>query len=147
MVIGFNTRTDNAAANAAKREGVQIKLYSIIYELIDQVKEAMVGLLDPELRETALGTALVKQVFNLSKYPVAGCSVSTGRIVRNARARVVRKRQPIYDGQVVALKRFQDDASEVRAGLECGIRLGDFNDYLADDIIECYQLDKFTQSL
>jgi len=147
IVIGFNTRTDNAAANAAKREGVQIKLFSIIYELIDQVKEAMAGLLDPELRETALGSAVVKQVFHLSKYPVAGCSVSTGRIVRNARARVVRKRQPIYDGQVVALKRFQDDASEVRAGLECGIRLGDFNEYLVDDIIECYQLEKFAQVL
>jgi translation initiation factor IF-2 len=147
VVIGFNTRTDNAAANAAKREGVQIKLFSIIYELIDQVKEAMVGLLDPELRETALGTAVVKQVFQLSKFPVAGCSVVSGRIVRNARARVVRKRQPIYDGQVVTLKRFQDDAAEVRAGLECGIRLGDFNDYLADDSIECYQLEKFTQSL
>jgi translation initiation factor IF-2 len=147
VVIGFNTRTDNAAANAAKREGVQIKLFSIIYELIDQVKEAMVGLLDPELRETALGSALVKQVFNLSKFPVAGCSVTSGRIVRNARARVMRKRQPIYDGQVVTLKRFQDDASEVRAGLECGIRLGDFNDYLVDDTIECYQLEKFTQSL
>jgi translation initiation factor IF-2 len=147
VVIGFNTRTDNAAANAAKREGVQIKLFSIIYELIDQVKEAMVGLLDPELRETALGTALVKQVFQLSKFPVAGCSVISGRIVRNARARVVRKRQPIYDGAVVTLKRFQDDAAEVRAGLECGIRLGDFNDYLADDTIECYQLEKFTQSL
>jgi translation initiation factor IF-2 len=147
VVIGFNTRTDNAAANAAKREGVQIKLFSIIYELIDQVKEAMVGLLDPELRETALGTAVVKQVFQLSKFPVAGCSVVSGRIVRNARARIVRKRQPIYDGAVATLKRFQDDASEVRAGLECGIRLGDFNDYLADDIIECYQLEKFTQSL
>jgi translation initiation factor IF-2 len=147
VVIGFNTRTDNAAANAAKREGVQIKLFSIIYELIDQVKDAMVGLLDPELRETALGTALVKQVFNLSKFPVAGCSVVSGRIVRNARARVMRKRQPIYDGAVVTLKRFQDDASEVRAGLECGIRLGDFNDYLVDDTIECYQLEKFTQSL
>lgn len=147
VVIGFNTRTDNAAANAAKREGVQIKLFSIIYELIDQVKEAMVGLLDPELRETSLGTAVVKQVFQLSKYPVAGCSVQNGRIVRNARARVVRKRQPIYDGAVVTLKRFQDDASEVRAGLECGIRLGDFNEYLVDDIIECYQLEKFTQTL
>ncbi len=98
VVIGFNTRTDNAAANAAKREGVQIKLFSIIYELIDQVKEAMAGLLDPELRETALGTAAVKQVFQLSKFPVAGCSVLSGRIVRNARARVMRKRQPIYDG-------------------------------------------------
>jgi translation initiation factor IF-2 len=147
VVIGFNTRTDNAAANAAKREGVQIKLFSIIYELIDQVKEAMVGLLDPELRETSLGTAVVKQVFQLSKYPVAGCSVQNGRIVRNARARVLRKRQPIYDGAIVALKRFQDDASEVRAGLECGIRLGDFNEYLADDIIECYQLEKFAQTL
>ncbi len=147
VVIGFNTRTDNAAANAAKRENVQIKLYSIIYELLDQVKEAMAGMLDPELRETSLGTAVVKQVFHLSKYPVAGCSVQNGRIVRNGRARVVRKRQPIYDGAVVTLKRFQDDASEVRAGLECGIRLGDFNDYLVDDIIECYQLEKFAQTL
>ncbi|MEI9999263.1 MAG: hypothetical protein WDO13_08855 [Verrucomicrobiota bacterium] len=82
VVIGFNTRTDNAAANAAKREGVQIKLYSIIYELLDQVKEAMVGMLDPELRETNLGIAVVKQVFQLSKFPVAGCSVASGRIVR-----------------------------------------------------------------
>ncbi|MCE0524131.1 MAG: translation initiation factor IF-2 [Methylacidiphilales bacterium] len=147
IVIGFNTRTDNAAANAAKREGVQIKLFSIIYELIDQVKEAMAGLLDPELRETALGTAAVKQVFQLSKFPVAGCTVVSGRIVRNARARVVRKRQPIYDGAVVTLKRFQDDAAEVRAGLECGIRLGDFNDYQVDDTIECYQLEKFAQTL
>ena len=147
VVIGFNTKTDNAAANAAKREGVQIKLFSIIYELIDQVKDAMVGMLDPELRESPLGTAIVKQVFNLSKYPVAGCSVQSGRIVRNARARVLRKRQPIYDGAVATLKRFQDDASEVRAGLECGIRLGDFDEYLADDIIECYQLEKFTQTL
>lgn len=147
VVIGFNTRTDNAAANAAKREGVQIKLFSIIYELIDQVKEAMAGLLDPELRETALGTAVVKQVFQLSKFPVAGCSVVSGRIVRNARARVMRKRQPIYDGAIVTLKRFQDDAGEVRAGLECGIRLGDFNDYLVDDTIECYQLEKVAQSL
>ncbi len=147
VVIGFNTKTDNSAANAAKREGVQIKLFSIIYELLDQVKEAMVGLLDPELRETPLGTAVVKQVFQLSKFPVAGCSVQSGRIVRNARARVVRRRQPIYDGAVATLKRFQDDASEVRAGLECGIRLGDFNEYLPDDIIECYQLEKFTQTL
>jgi translation initiation factor IF-2 len=147
VVIGFNTKTDNSAANAAKREGVQIKLFSIIYELIDQVKDAMVGLLDPELRETPLGTALVKQVFQLSKYPVAGCSVQSGRIVRNARARVMRKRQPIYDGAVATLKRFQDDASEVRAGMECGIRLGDFDEYLPEDIIECYQLDKFTQTL
>jgi translation initiation factor IF-2 len=147
VVIGFNTKTDNAAANAAKREGVQIKLFSIIYELIDQVKDAAAGMLEPELRETQIGTALVKQVFKLSKFPVAGCSVINGRLVRNARARVLRRRQPIYDGQLVTLKRFQDDASEVRAGLECGVRLGDFSEYLPDDIIECYQLEKVAQTL
>ncbi|MDE1171005.1 MAG: translation initiation factor IF-2 [Verrucomicrobium sp.] len=147
VVIGFNTKTDNAAANAAKREGVQIKLFSIIYELVDQIKEAMAGLLDPELRETQLGTALVKKVFELSKYPVAGCAVQTGRIVRNARARVIRKKQPIYDGGIHTLKRFQDDASEVRSGLECGIRLGDFTEYEEGDVIECYQLEKVAQTL
>jgi translation initiation factor IF-2 len=147
IVIGFNTKTDNSAANAAKRENVQIKLFSIIYELIDQVKEAMVGMLDPELRETQIGTAVVKQVFKLSKFPVAGCSVATGRIARTARARVIRRKQPIYDGGIQTLKRFQDEASEVRAGLECGIRLGDFNDYEEGDIIECYLLEKFAQAL
>ena len=145
--IGFNTKTDNSAANAAKREGVQIKLYSIIYELVDQIKEAMAGLLDPELRESQIGTATVKKVFSLSKYPVAGCVVSTGRIARNARARVVRRKQPIYDGGIQTLKRFQDEASEVRSGMECGIRLGDFNEYEEGDVIECYQLEKVPQSL
>jgi len=147
VVIGFNTKTDNSAANAAKREGVQIKLYSIIYELVDQIKEAMAGLLDPELRESQIGTATVKKVFNLSKYPVAGCVVATGRIARNARARVVRRKQPIYDGGIQTLKRFQDDVAEVRSGVECGIRLGDFNEYEEGDIIECYQLEKVPQTL
>jgi translation initiation factor IF-2 len=147
IVIGFNTKTENTAAQAAKRENIQIKLYSIIYELIDQVKEAMAGLLDPETRETIIGTALVKQVFNLSRYPVAGCSVQNGRVLRNAHARVVRRRQPIYDGTVQTLKRFQDDVAEVRAGMECGIRLGDFSEYQAEDIIEVYQLEKVAQAL
>jgi translation initiation factor IF-2 len=147
VVIGFNTKTDNAGANAAKREGVQIKLYSIIYELFDQVKEAMAGLLDPELREQIIGTVLVKKVFSLSKYPVAGCSVQNGRVTRNARARVMRRKQPIYDGGIQTLKRFQDDVSEVRSGMECGIRLGDFTEYEEGDIIECYLFEKFPQTL
>ena len=147
VIIGFGTKTDNAAATAAKREQVQIKLFSIIYELIDQVKEAMAGMLDPELRESQVGRATVKKVFDLSKYPVAGCLVDNGRIVRNGRARVVRKNQPIYDGTIQTLKRFQDDASEVRAGMECGIRLGNFDDYLENDTIECYVLEKFPQAL
>ena len=147
VVLGFNTKTDNSAANAAKREGVQIKLFSIIYELVDQVKEAMTGLLDPELRESPLGNALVKKVFELSKFMVAGCQVQSGRITKSGRARVIRKKQPIYDGGVVTLKRFQEDVPEVRQGLECGIRLGNFDEYEEGDIIECYQLEKVAQTL
>jgi len=147
VIIGFNVKTENQAAAAAKREGVQIKLYSIIYELIDQVKEAMVGLLDPEVRETIIGHAEVKQVFELSRGTVAGCYVSDGRIARTARARVLRKRQPIYDGGVATLRRFQDDVKEVRAGVECGIKLGDFTEYEVGDIIECYNLEKVAQQL
>jgi translation initiation factor IF-2 len=147
VVIGFNTKTDNSAANAAKREGIQIKLFSIIYELVDQVKEAMTGLLDPELRESPLGTALVKKVFELSKFMVAGSQVQSGRITKSGRARVIRKKQPIYDGAVVTLKRFQEDVPEVRQGLECGIRLGNFDEYEEGDIIECYQLEKVPQTL
>ncbi len=147
ILVGFNSRTENSAANAAKREGVQIKLYSIIYELIDQMKEAMAGLLDPELRESKVGTAIVKKVFELSTFPVAGCLVQTGRLVRTARARVLRRGQPLYDGGFLTLKRFQDEAAEVRSGVECGVRLGDFDDYQEEDIIECYQLEKFPQAL
>ena len=98
VIIGFSVKVENNASTVAKREGVQVKLYSIIYELIDQVKEAMAGMLEPELRETVIGHAEVRQVFDLTKGKVAGCYVSDGRISRSARARVLRKKQPIYDG-------------------------------------------------
>ena len=147
VVVGFNTKVENIAVTAAKREGVQIKLYSIIYELIDQLKEAMAGLLDPEHRETVIGHAEVKQVFKLSRGIVAGCLVTDGRIARTARARVVRRKQPVYDGGLSTLRRFQDDVKEVRSGLECGIKLGDFSEYQVGDIIECYQLEQIAQKL
>ncbi|VVM05679.1 Translation initiation factor IF-2 [Methylacidimicrobium tartarophylax] len=147
IVIGFNVKTDSSAAAAAKREGVQIKLFSVIYELVDQVRDAMAGLLEPELRETVLGTALVKKVFELNKFSVAGVLVQSGRMVRKAQARVLRGKQPIYDGSIQTLKRFQDEAPEVRAGLECGMRLGNFDDYEPNDIIQCYQLERVPQSL
>ncbi|MBV9617677.1 MAG: translation initiation factor IF-2 [Verrucomicrobia bacterium] len=147
VAIGFNTKVENMAVTAAKREGVQIKLYSIIYELIDQMKDAMAGLLDPEFRETVIGHAEVKQVFELSRGIVAGCLVTDGRIARTARARVTRKRQPVYDGGISTLRRFQDDVKEVRSGLECGIKLGDFSEYHVGDIIECYQLEAMAQKL
>jgi translation initiation factor IF-2 len=147
VVVGFNVKVENMAVSAAKSEGVQVKLYSIIYELLDQIKEAMAGLLEPEHRETIIGHAEVKQVFELSRGIVAGCLVTNGRIARTARARVLRKRQPVYDGGISTLRRFQDDVKEVRSGLECGIKLGDFSEYQVGDVIECYQLEAFTQKL
>ena len=147
VVVGFNVKVENMAVTAAKREGVQVKLYSIIYELIDQMKEAMAGLLDPEHRETIIGHAEIKQVFELSRGTVAGCLVTDGRIARTARARVLRRRQPVYDGGLSTLRRFQDDVKEVRSGLECGIKLGDFSEYHVGDIIECYQLEQVAQKL
>jgi translation initiation factor IF-2 len=147
VVIGFNIKVENLAVSAAKNEGVQVKLYSIIYELLDQIKEAMAGLLEPEHRETVIGHAEVKQVFDLSKGIVAGCLVTNGRIARTGRARVLRRRQPVYDGGISTLRRFQDDVKEVRSGLECGIKLGDFSEYQVGDVIECYQLEAIAQKL
>jgi translation initiation factor IF-2 len=147
VVVGFNVKVETMAVPAAKREGVQVKLYSIIYELLDQMKDAMAGLLEPELRETVIGHAEVKQVFQLSRGIVAGCLVTDGRIARVARARILRKRQPVYDGGVSTLRRFQDDVKEVRSGLECGIKLGDFSEYHVGDVIECYQLEQIAQKL
>ena len=147
VVVGFNVKVETMAVPAAKREGVQIKLYSIIYELLDQMKDAMAGLLEPELRETVIGHAEVKQIFQLSRGIVAGCLVTDGRIARAGRARILRKRQPVYDGGLSTLRRFQDDVKEVRSGLECGIKLGDFSEYQVGDVIECYQLEQIAQKL
>jgi translation initiation factor IF-2 len=147
VVVGFNVKVETMAVPAAKREGVQIKLYSIIYELLDQMKDAMAGLLEPELRETVIGHAEVKQIFQLSRGIVAGCLVTDGRIARAGRARILRKRQPVYDGGISTLRRFQDDVKEVRSGLECGIKLGDFSEYQVGDVIECYQLEQIAQKL
>src|SRR5437764_8362775 len=147
VVVGFNVKVESMAVSPAKREGVQIKLYSIIYELLDQIKDAMAGLLEPELRETVIGHAEVKQIFKLTRGIVAGCLVTDGRIARTARARVLRKRQPVYDGGISTLRRFQDDVKEVRSGLECGIKLGDFSEYQVGDVIECYQLEQIAQKL
>jgi translation initiation factor IF-2 len=147
VVLGFHTRVDTSAAEAAKREGVQIKLYAIIYELIDQVKEAMAGLLDPLLKEVVIGQAEVRKIFPLSKGGnVAGCAVTNGRLVRG-KMRVRRRGNLIYEGVSLTLKRFQDEVSEVRSGMECGIRLDGFNEFQEGDTIECYTLEKVAQKL
>jgi translation initiation factor IF-2 len=147
VIIGFNVKVEASAVKVAKREQVQVKLFSIIYELVDQVRAAMLGMLEPEHREVMVGHARVKQVFKLSRGMVAGCVVIDGRILRSARARVLRGDQPVYDGGFATLRRFTEDVAEVRNGLECGIRLGDFSEYQVDDIIECYQLERIEQTL
>jgi translation initiation factor IF-2 len=147
VILGFHTRIDSGASEVAKREGVQIKLYSIIYELIDQVKEAMAGLLDPILKEVVVGAAEVKKVFELSKGGnVAGCVISSGRIVRG-KVRIMRRKNLLYEGATQSLRRFQDEVNEVRAGMECGIRIDGFNEFQVGDVIEAYTVEKIAQKL
>ncbi len=147
IIIGFNVKVDGKAVKAAKAEGVQVKLYSIVYELIDQVKDSMLGLLDPEVRETVIGRASVKKVFKVQGGRAAGCVIKSGKVTRKAHARVLRGKQPVFDGKMSTLRRLTDEVDEVKQGIECGIRLGNFNDYEEGDVIECYTLDKIDQTL
>jgi translation initiation factor IF-2 len=147
VILGFHARLDSTAAEKAKHEGVQIKLYAIIYELIDQVKEAMAGLLEPDVKESIIGSAEVRQIFELSKgVPVAGCMVSNGRIVKG-KVRVRRRKDVIYEGIAQSLRRFQDEVNEVRAGMECGIRIEGYSEFQVGDAIECYTTEKVAAKL
>lgn len=148
IIFGFNVKVETRAAEKAKAEHIEIRLHNIIYELLQEVEDALVGKLDPEIREAVIGHAQVKQVFEMSKGgKVAGSVVTDGRISRSGKARVMRKKMNIYTGAIGTLRRFQDDVSEVRSGLECGLRLEGFNDYEEGDIIECYILEKVAQKL
>ena len=147
VILGFHTRIDSGVADKAKHEGVQIKLYAIIYELVDQVKEAMAGLLEPLLKDLTVGAAEVRKIFALSKgAPVAGCMVVSGRIVKG-KVRVRRRKEIIYEGIAQSLRRFQDEVNEVRAGMECGIRIEGFCEFQVGDSIECYAMEKIAQKL
>lgn len=147
IIVGFHTRMDNGVPAIAKREEVQIKQYEIIYELIDEVRNAMAGLLDPELREVTLGAAEVRQIFDLSKGGrVAGCMVLNGRIIKG-KARIVRRKEVIHDGVLQTLRRYQDEVAEVRSGLECGIRVSSWDDFQPGDVIESYTVEKVAQQL
>ena len=147
VILGFHAKIDTGVGEVAKREGVEIKLYAIIYELIDEVKEAMAGLLDPLLKDVVTGQAEVRKIFDLSKGGnVAGCAVTSGKIVRG-KMRVVRKGNLVYEGISHTLKRFKDEVNEVRTGMECGIRLDGFDDFKEGDIVECYMQEKVAQKL
>lgn len=147
VVLGFNTKVDAKAVKVAKSESIQIKLYTVVYELLAQVEEAMLGLLEPELREKVMGHAEVKQVFKLKRGRAAGSMVTDGKVHRKAHARVLRDGIPVFDGKMSTLRRFEDEVEEVKRGLECGIRLGQFNEYEEGDIIECYELEQIEQTL
>jgi len=148
VLIGFRVKTESGVTDMAKHEDVQIKLYTVIYELIDEVEDAMKGLLEPDSKEAITGHAEIRKVFELSKGPkVAGCFVTDGRITRSGRVRLLRRRAVQYEGRIGSLKHFQDDAKEVKAGSECGLRLEKFEDYQPGDVIECYTVEKVAASL
>ncbi len=148
IVIGFNVRPTSQAKDLAQRTNVQIKTHEIIYELIDEVKKAMQGLLAPIVKEQVLGHAEVREVFTISKVgPVAGSFVKSGKIVRNAHARLIRDNVVIYTTKVQSVRRFKDDAREVVEGFECGIRLENFTDMKAGDIIECFENIEIAQAV
>ena len=147
VILGFHAKIDTGVGEITKREGIQIKLYAIIYELIEQVKEAMAGLLDPLMKDVVTGQAEVRKIFELSKGGnVAGCAVTNGKLIRG-KMRVIRKEELVYEGISHTLKRFKDEVNEVRSGMECGIRLDGFDEFQEGDIIECYSQEKVAQSL
>jgi translation initiation factor IF-2 len=148
IIIGFHVRPDNNARTAAEREGVEIKLYRIIYEAVADVRAAMEGMLRPEQREVVFGEAEVREVFKISRIgSIAGCMVRSGVINRQGRVRLIRDGVEVYDGNIAALKRFKDDVKEVREGFECGILIENYNDLKAGDVIECYRTEEFARTL
>jgi translation initiation factor IF-2 len=139
VIIGFNVRPERKAQELAEQEKVDIRLHSIIYELQDEIKKAMAGLLDPVIKETYLGRAEVRDTFKVPKVGViAGCYVLDGLIKRDSDVRLLRDGVQVYKGKVTSLKRFKDDASEVRNGMECGIGISNFNDIKKGDVIEAF---------
>ena len=140
IIIGFNVRPSSTARKLAEQEGVQIKTYSIIYDVINDVKEAMEGMLSPEIKEEVTGTAEVRNTFKISKVgTVAGCMVTSGKIHNNSLVRVIRDGIVIYDGELASLKRFKDDVKEVSKGYECGMMIKNYNNIEEGDVIEAYQ--------
>lgn len=148
VVVGFNVRAHKEAREAAERAGVEIRYYNIIYNLMDDVKAAMSGLLAPTLRETMLGNAQILEIFNVSKVgKIAGCRVTDGTIERGANVRLIRDGVVVHEGKLGQLKRFKDDAKEVVAGQDCGMAFENYQDMRQGDVIECYRVEEIKRSL
>src|SRR6266481_5565615 len=147
-IIGFSVRANKKAAAAAKRNGIEIRYYNIIYDLVDDVKKAMSGLLAPTLRETMLGNAQILEVFNISKVgKVAGCRVTDGTVERGANVRLIRDNVVVHEGKLSTLKRFKDEVKEVQSGQECGMAFENYGDMRTGDVIECYRVETIQRSL
>jgi translation initiation factor IF-2 len=147
-IIGFNVRAHKEARELAERQRIEIRYYNIIYDLVDDVKKAMSGLLTPERRETMLGNATILEVFNVSKVgKVAGCRVTDGKVERGAGVRLIRDNVVVHEGKLSQLKRFKDDAREVTAGMECGMAFENYQDMRQGDVIECYRVETVQRSL
>lgn len=148
IILGFNVRAAGAARSLAEKENVEIRYYSVIYNLLDEVKQALSGMLEPESRENILGIAEVRDVFRSPKFgAIAGCMVIEGSVLRNKPIRVLRDDVVIYQGELESLRRFKEDAQEVRNGMECGIGVKDYNDVKAGDLIEVYDIVKVQRTL
>jgi translation initiation factor IF-2 len=147
-IIGFNVRAHKEARELAERVGIEIRYYNIIYDLVDDVKKAMSGLLTPERRETMLGNAQILEIFLVSKVgKIAGCRVTDGKVERGANVRLIRDNVVIHEGKLSQLKRFKDDAREVTSGQECGMAFENYQDMRAGDVIECYRVETIQRSL
>ena len=148
VILGFRVRPQTAARQAAERDDVEINVYDVIYEAVDEITAALEGMLAPDKKETVEGTAEVREVFKVSKVgTIAGCYVSEGRIDRKGHGRLIRDGIVVYDGEISSLKRFKDDAKEVREGFECGIGIANFNDIKVGDIIEAYSVEEVARTL
>jgi len=148
VIIGFRIRPDANARSLAEQSGVDIRTYEVIYEAVDEVRQALEGLLSPEQRETILGSAEVREIFRISRLGmIAGCYVTDGVIDRKAQVRLIREGSVIYTGEISSLKRFKDDVKQVRDGFECGIGIANFNDIKVGDVIECFQVEEFARTL
>jgi translation initiation factor IF-2 len=147
-IIGFNVRANKQAREVAERDGIEIRYYNIIYNLVDDVKAAMSGLLSPERRETMLGNAEILQIFNISKVgKIAGCRVTDGVVERGANVRLIRDNVVIHEGKLATLKRFKDEVREVPAGQECGMAFEKYEDMRVGDVIECYRVEEIARTL
>jgi translation initiation factor IF-2 len=148
VIIGFNTRADAGARKLAEGNGIDIRYYDIIYDAVDDLKLAMSGMLTPDKKEEIIGTAEIRQIFKVSKIgSIAGCMVTSGVVRRTARLRLLRNNTVIYTGELDSLKRFKDDAKEVREGFDCGLNIKNYNDINEGDVLEFFEIREVARTL